>query len=79
MELVEKEWGDNRVLKYLEWTGREVTTMYVFQWLIIGNLATSIYKTQYPIWLIFWFAGILALSSILTYFYSRLRKKIHER
>ena len=71
--IFEKEWGQTKSFLYLKWTGREVTAMYVIQWVIIGNLATSLYKTQFPFWLIVWFVAILAISSGLTYLYIRIR------
>ena len=70
MGIFEQEWGKTRMFLYLKWTGKEVTAMYVIQWLIIGNLATSLYKTQFSIWLFVWFAAILAASSALTYLYT---------
>lgn len=55
----------NKVSKYLQWTGRNVTAFYVVQWLIIGNIATAIYKTQPPLYLLFWYTGIVIITSIL--------------
>lgn len=75
LDIMEKEWGRNWFFAYLKWLGKEVTVMYVFQWLIIGNLATWLYKSQHPIWLVLWFAGILALSSLLTYLYTLLKNR----
>lgn len=55
----------NIVAMYLQWTGNYVTAFYVFQWLIIGNIATAIYKTQEPSKLPFWYTGIVAGTSLL--------------
>ncbi|MHC1776261.1 MAG: heparan-alpha-glucosaminide N-acetyltransferase domain-containing protein [Lentimicrobium sp.] len=59
----------NPLMKYLKWTGRNVTAFYVFQWLIIGNLATTFYKSVSAVQLIPWFAGILFITSLLVWIY----------
>jgi hypothetical protein len=43
------------------------------QWLIIGNIATAIYKTQSMLALVLWFMAVLAVTTLFTYFYQRLR------
>lgn len=62
---------DNILVRYLTWTGRNVTAFYVFQWLLIGNLATSLFKTQSAISIPFWFFGIAVLTSILVWFWGK--------
>jgi len=42
--LLTRIWGENILFKYFNWLGKNVTSFYVFQWLIIGNLATLFYK-----------------------------------
>jgi ABC-type iron transport system FetAB permease component len=64
--------GKSLVMRYIKWLGKNVTAVYVVQWLIIGNIATAIYRTQYPFSLILWFLVIITVSSILTYFYARI-------
>jgi uncharacterized membrane protein len=66
-------------VKFLSWTGRHVTAFYVFQWLIIGNLATSIYQTRYPLQLLFWFIAITAASAGLTWSYNRAKAKFRRQ
>ncbi len=44
--LVNERFPDNPVFNYFKWTGKNVTRFYVFQWLIIGNLGTYLYKSQ---------------------------------
>ncbi len=58
---------DNKLQKTAAWMGRNVTAMYVFQWLIIGNLATNLFKTQYPLQLLVWFIVVLFGASALTF------------
>lgn len=62
---------DNLLVRYLSWVGKNVTTFYVIQWLFIGNLATSLYKTQPTASLVFWFTGITVLSSILVWLWNK--------
>ena len=67
--LLEKT-GKNILPEYIEWLGKNVTSAYVFQWLIIGNIATSIYKTQSLLYSIYWFVGIMIIVSLLIYLYT---------
>jgi len=60
---------------YLQFIGRNVTLFYIIQWLIIGNIATSIYKTQSILALVFWFIAITIVSSALTYAWTQYRSK----
>ncbi len=71
--LLEGEACETGLFKYVKWLGRNVTVVYIFQWLLIGNIATSIFKTQSLAALIIWFAGILALTSILTILWNRFK------
>ena len=65
VSILEREAGDSVVFKYIKWLGKNVTIIYIFQWLLIGNIATSIYKTQNLAEIIVWFVGITVLTSIL--------------
>ena len=58
----------------LQWLGRNVTSIYVFQWIIIGNLATVLYKTLDPLQLLFWFTFVLGMSVFLTTLWKKLSK-----
>ncbi|MEE4257500.1 MAG: heparan-alpha-glucosaminide N-acetyltransferase domain-containing protein [Bacteroidales bacterium] len=49
----------NQIFGYFAWLGRNVTLAYVIQWLIIGNTATAIFRTQ-PVW-IYWISVLLVL------------------
>jgi hypothetical protein len=64
---------NNIVVKYLAWTGKNVTAFYIIQWLIIGNIATAIYKTQEAPPLILWFIGITAVVSGLVWLWVHRR------
>ncbi len=69
---------NNIVIKYLAWTGKNVTAFYIIQWLIIGNIATAIYKTQEPAALLIWFIGITIVVSALAWLWGnrRLNQKL---
>jgi len=66
--------SNNWVFRYLQFCGKNVTAFYVIQWLLIGNIATALYRTQFPIQWFLWFVGITALSSLLVWGYVRLKK-----
>lgn len=66
----------NIFTNYIEWVGKNVTVFYVMQWLLIGNMATGIYKTQTGMQLILWFAAIVAASSILAFTWNAARKRL---
>jgi hypothetical protein len=66
---------ENTVLKYIKWLGKNVTIVYVVQWLIIGNIATAIYKTQDNWSLVLWFIAILSVTSLLTYVIVNIQRK----
>ena len=70
---VEKAAGNTIVFRYVRWLGVNVTTVYIFQWLLIGNIATLIYKTQSLIELIIWFVGIAILTSLLTLVWNKMK------
>ena len=62
------------MIRYLKWLGKNVTLLYVMQWILIGNMATNIYKTiSSPVYLTVSFIGILFLSSCLAYFFLQLK------
>ncbi len=66
--------GENVAFKYLKWLGKHVTMIYVIQWIIIGNIATEIYKTvSSPVYLAIWFLGIVFVTSGLTYLVLKLK------
>ena len=69
----ERYLGGSCVLRWLKWIGRNVTTIYVFQWLLIGNLATALYKTQTLSQCLLWLVGMLLSCSLLTRWAERAR------
>jgi uncharacterized membrane protein len=75
-KLIQAVGSENVVFRFLGWAGRQVTAFYVFQWLIIGNLATVIYKTVEPEFLFLWFACVLAASATLVWIWTNREKWI---
>ncbi len=71
--------NDTWIIKYLRWAGKHVTTIYVVQWLLIGNIATAIYKTQNAFQLIVWFAGVSLITSILVIIWVKWQKSRTEK
>lgn len=66
---VNKFFGDIIIIKYLKWLGKNVTVIYVIQWIIIGNTATEIFKSiASPLYLLMIFLIILFFSSGIGYF-----------
>lgn len=68
-------YGNSTVFQFFKWLGKNVTVIYVVQWLIIGNIATAIYRTQAGWALMLWFLAILAGTSLISFFYVRLRNR----
>lgn len=66
---------NNKFTAYIEWLGKNVTRAYVFQWLIIGNIATAVYKTQNEFQLSLWLIGILILVSLAVYGWGLMKNK----
>lgn len=66
--------GESIAFKYLKWLGKHVTLIYAIQWIIIGNIATEIYKTvSNPVYLAAWFLGITFVTCGLTYLVMKLK------
>ena len=60
--------GESIVFRYLKWLGKNVTSVYVIQWVIIGNIATEVYKTvSNPVYLFYCFIAITATTNIIAY------------
>ena len=65
----------NFITDFIEWMGKNVTAFYVIQWLLIGNIATGLYKTQNSIQIIIWFVAIVILSSLITLLWNEVSKR----
>lgn len=74
LDKLESFYGKSSFMIYVKWLGKNVTSVYVFQWLLIGNIATAIYQTQNEIALAVWFLIITIIISFLGYGYETLSK-----
>jgi hypothetical protein len=66
-QLADRQIGRFWLFKWLNWMGRHVTVLYVLQWLIIGNIATAVYKTQSVARCILWAGLVLSAASFLAW------------
>ena len=71
-----KAWAKSYLGKYLIYLGKNITNVYVFQWLIIGNLATLWFQQKGVVNLFFSFISISILSYLLSLSWNRLKKTI---
>ena len=75
LSFIEENSGRSKVVMYFKWVGKTVTSHYVIQWLIIGNIATAIYKTQGLGLYFLWFTGIVVVTGLLARFWRILKGK----
>jgi uncharacterized membrane protein len=67
--------GNSSLFKLLRWMGREVTSIYIIQWIIIGNLSTEIYRTVNRFsTLLLWFVAILTVSCLLAFLLRKIKE-----
>jgi hypothetical protein len=78
-DIVEDYAGKSMPIKFIKWIGKNVTIFYVLQWLIIGNFATSIYKSKEYFSLLAWFVDIIIAVCILTFGWEKLKFIIIKR
>jgi uncharacterized membrane protein len=65
---------------YLTWLGKHVTLIYIIQWIIIGNMATEIYKSiTSPLYLASCFVGVLGASSGICYIALWLKELLNRK
>lgn len=69
----------NPVANAIQWMGKNVTTIYIIQWLLIGNIATALYKTQNIFESFMWFIGIITITSLLTYLWNKITIKENKK
>jgi heparan-alpha-glucosaminide N-acetyltransferase-like protein len=62
----------NSLLLFMQWIGKNVTVFYIIQWLIIGNIATGIYKTQNGFQSVIWFMIVFILTTIITFIWNKI-------
>jgi len=73
---VGNKFGDSFIMKYVKWLGENVTVIYVIQWVLIGNIATEIYKTvSQPMHLFYYYLVVIIVSSTCAYLFLKLKAK----
>jgi hypothetical protein len=76
IQLIEISFGNHRSLRLVKWIGQKVTLLYVIQWLIIGNIATWLFRSQDLFQYLAWFV-VVTLTTIGTGFlFERIRGKL---
>jgi hypothetical protein len=74
---IDKILGGTILFVYLKWLGKNITIVYIIQWIIIGNIATEIYKTvSNPFYLLLWFASVLLISSGICYSWIKIKEML---
>ena len=65
---INRKTGKFILIKYVKWLGKNVTIIYILQWILIGNTATEIYKTvSSPYQLLLYFFGVILIASVVCY------------
>ena len=60
-------------IKFLQWLGKNITFFYIIQWLIIENIATTIYQTQGLSTFSYWFGSIFLFTIGITLLYEKIK------
>jgi uncharacterized membrane protein len=74
--LCERWFGTAGPLRWLKDLGRNVTLCYVIQWLLIGNVATALYKSETLLHWALWVVVILTATTLLTRLLVIARRKV---
>ncbi len=72
---LESALSNSTICRYLKWLGRNVTSAYVFQWLIIGNLATELYRAQSLTQVLIWFVAVLVATSLFVLLFEWMKER----
>ncbi len=73
---LESAFGNSTVFRYFKWLGRNVTSAFVVQWLIIGNIATELYRTQSLAQVLIWFVVVLAATSLFVLLFGWTKQQL---
>ena len=73
LQVIDSEYGGRRITLLIKWMGRRVTILYVIQWLIIGNLAAVLFRSQHMFQVAAWVAGVTIATCLGGFLYPRLR------
>jgi uncharacterized membrane protein len=75
LKFFHSKFSNSQIIIALQWAGKNVTAIYVVQWIIIGNLATAIFQTQDSGRLTRWFFIISGFTFGLVWIYEKFVKK----
>ncbi|MBZ0199563.1 MAG: heparan-alpha-glucosaminide N-acetyltransferase domain-containing protein [Ignavibacteriaceae bacterium] len=67
--------GKNIFVIYTKWAGKNVTAFYIVQWVVIGNIATSVYRSMSLVNSIISFVIIMTVVSILVIIWEKKLSK----
>lgn len=73
LQFILKHFPSTRLGDFFCRIGKNITLFYVIQWLIIGNMATSVYQSQPMSSYWYWFGGIFTVSVLLTFLIEKVR------
>jgi uncharacterized membrane protein len=74
LNLIFTEMSETHVSEYLKWIGKNVTAFYVVQWLMIGNLATTFYRSQGWPALAYWFLIIMLSTTLVVFTWEKVKR-----
>lgn len=74
--LLAEDFSDTAPFNVLKWLGANVTAMYVLQWLLIGNLATTLFQTQSFAQMLVWFLLLAPASMLGAYLWGKIRHEL---
>lgn len=72
VNLIAKRFPEKGPYLIIKWMGRNVTAIYVFQWLVIGNIATVLFRSRNLLQLAAWFVMVTLSSSLLAAMYQQV-------
>jgi uncharacterized membrane protein len=79
IQLILMHWHPTKLIQYFSLLSRNVTAVYIIQWLLVGNLATAIYRSQSPEASLLWFLGILGVTSVSAWGIDLHKKQLNKQ
>ena len=76
---IESEYSESKIVLFIKWMGIQVTTMYVIQWLIIGNIATTLYRSQHLFQVAAWFPAVTVISFLIGFVHLKIRLSLFRK
>jgi uncharacterized membrane protein len=72
---IEINFKEMKILRLIRWIGQKVTLLYVIQWLIIGNIAAILFRTQDLFQVFGWFFIVTMTTLVAGYIFDMAREK----